>query len=83
MQKFILHWGEMDTRWGINRTRECIADMNKANGSDYQKQRLQDMLEFFEAGTACFDDVNRLSPSALRKIGKLSGKVTKLLGIWS
>jgi DNA-binding transcriptional regulator GbsR (MarR family) len=19
-QKFILHWGEMDTRWGINRT---------------------------------------------------------------
>jgi DNA-binding transcriptional regulator GbsR (MarR family) len=169
IQKYVLHWGEMGTRWGINRTvaqvhallfvsskpltaeeimetlsvarsnvsnslrelqnwgvikvvhmmgdrrdhfeslkdvwemfklvlaerkrrevdptvqvlRECIADMDKANGSDYQKQRLQDMLEFFESGTACFDDVNRLSPSALRKIGKLSGKVTKLLGMGS
>ena len=20
MQKFVLHWGEMDTRWGVNRT---------------------------------------------------------------
>src|SRR5262245_46691293 len=170
IQKYVLHWGEMGTRWGVNRTvaqvhallfvspkaltadeimetlsvarsnvsnslkelqqwgvikvvhvmgdrrdhfeplkdvwemfklvlaerkrreveptvqvlRECVAEMDKSNGAgEYQKQRLQDMLEFFEAGTTCFEDVNRLSPAALRKIGKLSGKVTKLLGLAS
>ena len=170
MQKFILHWGEMGTRWGINRTvaqvhallfispkpltaeeimetlsvarsnvstslrelqnwgiikmvhemgdrrehfeslkdvwelfklilterkrreidptigvlKECLSALDNGNSADrYQKQRLSDMLEFFEAGTVCFNDMNRLSPEALRKIGKLSGKVTKLLGLVS
>ena len=169
-KKFVLHWGEMGTRWGINRTvaqvhallfisakplnaedimdvlkvarsnvsnslrelqnwgiikvvpimgerrdhfeslkdvwemfkrvmaerkrreidptigvlRECLSAMDNGNGADgYQKQRLQDMLEFFEAGTVCFNDINRLSPEALRKIGKVSGKITKLLGLGS
>jgi DNA-binding transcriptional regulator GbsR (MarR family) len=168
LQKFVLHWGEMGTRWGINRTvaqihallfmsqkpltaeeimgtlsvarsnvsnslkelqnwgiikvvhvmgdrrdhfeslkdvwamfklvlaerkrrevdptlqilKECIGDMEKENKtSDTQKQRLKDMLEFFETGTACFEDIHRLSPAALRKIGKISGKITKLLGM--
>lgn len=169
VQKFVLHWGEMGTRWGINRTvaqvhallfispkpltadeimetlsvarsnvstslkelqtwgvikvvhtmgdrrdhfeslkdvwemfklvlaerrrrevdptvqvlRECLSGKEKGGTDDYQTQRLRDMLEFFESGTACFEDVNRLSPSALKKIGKLSGKVAKLLGMGS
>lgn len=169
-KKFILHWGEMGTRWGINRTvaqvhallfispsplnaddimaalhvarsnvsnslrelqnwgivrvvhvmgdrrdhfeslkdvweifklilaerkrreidptigvlRECLAEAGKAGGKeDFQARRLQDMLEFFETGTVCFNDVNRLSPDALRKVGKVSGKVAKLLGLAS
>jgi DNA-binding transcriptional regulator GbsR (MarR family) len=169
-KKFILHWGEMGTRWGINRTvaqvhallfispkplnaedimavlhvarsnvsnslrelqnwgivrvvhamgdrrdhfeslkdvweifklilaerkrreidptisvlQECLAEADKGNGmEDYQRRRLQDMLEFFETGTVCFNDINRLSPHALRKIGKVSGKITKLLGLGS
>ncbi len=168
-KKFILHWGEMGTRWGINRTvaqvhalifisskplnaddiidvlkvarsnvsnslrelqnwgiikvvhimgerrdhfeslkdvweifklvlserkrreidptisvlQECLAEAGKNGANDYEKQRLRDMMEFFEAGTVCFNDINRLSPDALRKVGKLSGKITKLLGLGS
>ena len=28
--------------------------------SDYEKQRLSEMLDFFEVGNACFEDVNKL-----------------------
>jgi hypothetical protein len=48
---------------------------------DHERRRLKDMLEFFETGMACFNDINRLSPSALRKIGTVTGKITKLLGL--
>ena len=61
--------------------KECLAEPSEKDEGDYQKQRFRDMMEFFEAGTVCFDDVNRLSPAALRKIGKVSGKITKLLGL--
>jgi DNA-binding transcriptional regulator GbsR (MarR family) len=167
-KKFILHWGEMGTRWGINRTvaqvhallfvssqaltadditealsvarsnvsnslkelqqwgiikvahvmgdrrdhfealkdvwevfklilaerkrreidptiavlRDCVDGLKKGGDSDgHLKAQLADMLEFFEAGTACFNDVNKLSPAMMKKAAKISGKVTSLLGL--
>ena len=168
MQKFVLHWGEMGTRWGVNRTvaqvhallyispkplnaeeiaktlsiarsnvsnslrelqnwgiikvvhvlgdrrdhfeslkdvwqmfqivlnerkrreidptvkllRECISESEKSGAADaHTRERLSAMIDFFETATMCYDDVNRLSPSAWRKLAKIGGKVQKLLGV--
>ena len=166
MKKFILHWGEMGTKWGINRTvaqvhallylspkpinaediaktlsiarsnvstslkelqswgivkvvhvlgdrrdhfeslkdvwqifqivlnerkhrevdptimmlRESVAELGKGSTGDaYTKQRLADMLEFFETGQTCYEDISRQSPATWRKLAKVGGKVQKLL----
>lgn len=166
MQKFILHWGEMGTRWGVNRTvaqvhallyifpkplnaeeiakilsiarsnvsnslrelqswgiirvvrmlgdrrdhfeslkdvwqmfqivlnerkhreidptvkllRECVAELEKGGAAEAQiRQRLSEMLEFFETGLACYEDFSRLPVSQWRKLAKIGGKVQKLL----
>ena len=167
MKKFILHWGEMGTKWGINRTvaqvhallyispeplnaediaktlgvarsnvstslkelqgwgivkvvhamgdrrdhfeslkdvwqifhivlnerkrrevdptitilRDTMAELGKGNANEaYMKQRLHDMLEFFETGTSCYQDISRQSPATWRKLAKMGGKIQKLLG---
>ena len=168
MQKFVLHWGEMGTRWGVNRTvaqvhallyispkplnaeeiaktlsiarsnvsnslrelqnwgiikvvhvlgdrrdhfeslkdvwqmiqivlnerkrreidptvkllRECVAELEKGGASDaHTRERLSEMVDFFETAMTCYNDVNRLPPSAWRKLAKIGGKVQKLLGV--
>ena len=168
MQKFILHWGEMGTRWGVNRTvaqvhallyvspeplsaeaiaatlsvarsnvsnslrelqgwgiikavhvlgdrrehyeslqdvwqmfqivlnerkrreidptvkllRECVADLEQGKTADAQtKQRLSEMLKFFEDGLTCYEDVSRLSVSQWRKLAHTRGKMQKLLSL--
>jgi len=165
-RKFVLHWGEMGTRWGINRTvaqvhallfvspkppqaeeiveilsvarsnvstslkelqnwglvkvvhvlgdrrdhfethkdvwalfqiilaerkrreidptvallREAVADTkSEGKADDYAREQLARMVEFFESATACYDNIGKLSPSALRKLAKMGGKVGALL----
>jgi DNA-binding transcriptional regulator GbsR (MarR family) len=164
-RKFILHWGEMGTRWGINRTvaqvhallyiteaplnaeqiaatlqvarsnvsnslrelqswgvvkivhvmgdrrdhfeslkdvwhmfqvvlnerkrreidptvailREAVSESGSGSSDDYARGKMREMLEFFEVGTACYDDLEKLSPSALKKLLKMGGKVGALL----
>ncbi|CAN5682947.1 GbsR/MarR family transcriptional regulator [soil metagenome] len=167
-QKFILHWGEMGTRWGINRTvaqihallmiterplaadeitdlleiarsnvstslrelqnwgivrlvhmpgdrrdhfeslkdvyemfriiarerrrreidptigllRECIAEAEKPRSSDtYTRERLTDLLEFFELATSSFDLAEKLPTQSLLKVAKMGDKAVKVLGI--
>jgi DNA-binding transcriptional regulator GbsR (MarR family) len=166
-QKFILHWGEMGTRWGINRTvaqvhallfvsskplhaeeiantlavarsnvsnslrelqgwgivrvvhvlgdrrdhfesikdvweifrivaeerkrreidptlrvlRECVGELKKTGaGSQYTRERLQEMLEFLTATTSLFEELIRIPAGALKGITRLRGKLTLLLG---
>jgi DNA-binding transcriptional regulator GbsR (MarR family) len=166
-KKFILHWGEMGTRWGINRTmaqvhaliyiaprplhaeeiteilsvarsnvstclrelqnwglvkvvhvlgdrrdhfetykdvwqmfqvvmkermkreieptmallREAVNETDSAGkDDDVARERLTAMLEFFDSATSCFADIEKLSPSTLRKLMKMGGKVSKLIG---
>ena len=166
-RKFVLHWGEMGTRWGINRTvaqihallflspkplnaediadtlsiarsnvstsikelqgwgvvkvvhqmgyrrdhfecmkdvwemfrvivdqrkrretdptlellRECVAEAKKPGNSDtYPRQRLADMLEFFEIMTTWCDQTSRMSTSAVQKFVKLGDKVARMFG---
>ncbi len=166
-QKFILHWGEMGTRWGINRTvaqvhallylsprplnaeqitrtlavarsnvstslrelqswgivrvvhvlgdrrdhfesmknvwemfqvvlderkrreidptlevlRTCVAELEKAGPADaYTRERLVEMLDFFENMTSLYLEVRRMPVGALRRMARLRGRLRKLLG---
>jgi DNA-binding transcriptional regulator GbsR (MarR family) len=167
-QKFIRHWGEMGTRWGINRTvaqihallmisdrplpadeitdalgiarsnvstslrelqnwgivrlvhvasdrrdhfeslrdvyemfriiarerrrreidptisliRECIAEAEKPKAANaYTRERLTELLEFFELATGSFDLVEKVPTQSLLKIARTGDKALKLLGI--
>ena len=167
-RKFILHWGEMGTRWGINRTvaqihallmisdralaadeiaetleiarsnvstslrelqnwgivrlvhvpgdrrdhfeslkdvyemfriilrerrrrevdptitllRDCIAEAEKPKSADaYTRDRLAELLEFFELGTSSFDLAEKLPTASLLKVAKMGDKAVKLLGL--
>ena len=167
-RKFILHWGEMGTRWGINRTvaqihallmisdralpadeiaetleiarsnvstslrelqnwgivrlvhvpgdrrdhfeslkdvyemfriilrerrrrevdptisllRDCIAEAEKPKSADaYTRDRLTELLEFFELGTSSFDLAEKLPTTSLLKVAKMGDKAVKLLGL--
>lgn len=169
-QKFILHWGEMGTRWGINRTvaqihallylspeplnaegiaetlsvarsnvstslkeltnwgiikvvhvlgdrrdhfesmkdvwemfrvvleerkrreidptlallRECMAETKKPNAEErHARERIGEMLEFFETMTAWYDQMRRLPMQTAVKFVKMGGKIPKLLGLAS
>jgi DNA-binding transcriptional regulator GbsR (MarR family) len=166
MKQYILHWGEMGTRWGINRTvaqvhallylspspltaeeiadtlsvarsnvstsvreleawglvravhvlgdrrehyesmkdvwemfriiieqrkkreidptievlQHCIAELDHGGDAEaYTREKLQDMREFFEAMTGCYEEVRQLPPGALRSLAKMRGKIRKLL----
>jgi len=169
-QKFVLHWGEMGSRWGINRTvaqihallflspkpldaeeiaqtldvarsnvsnslrelqgwgivrvvhvlgdrrdhfesmkdvwemfrividerkkretdptlamlRESVTEAKKPGQADaYTRQRLEDMLEFFELMTHWCEQTRRLPTAAVVRLVKMGDKVVKLLGIGS
>ena len=165
--KFILHWGEMGTRWGINRTvaqihallflsqkplnaeeiadaltvarsnvstslrelqgwgiirvvhvmgdrrdhfeslrdvwelfrlvlderkrreidptlailRDCVIEAEKAGASEkYARERLGDLLGFFETTTAWYEQIRRMPTGAVIKFVKLGDKLRKLVG---
>ena len=170
MQKFILHWGEMGTRWGINRTvaqihallflsprplhaeeiaetlsvarsnvsnslrelqnwgivktvhvlgdrrdhfesmkdvwgmfrvilderkkretdptlhllRECVAEAKKPGQADaHAKERLAEMLSFFELMTTWYEQTRKMPTPAVLKFVKLGDKVARMLGVGS
>jgi DNA-binding transcriptional regulator GbsR (MarR family) len=167
-QKFILHWGEMGTRWGINRTvaqihallflsprplpaeeiattlriarsnvsnslhelqnwgivrvvhvlgdrrdhfesmkdvfdmfrvitherkkreidptlqvlQRCIAEAGKPKSADrYTRERLTDLLQFFELAETAYFQLEKLPTAALLKLAKAGDKTLRLLGI--
>ena len=167
-QKFILHWGEMGTRWGINRTvaqihallyispkpldaeeitetlsvarsnvsnslrelqgwgivkvvhvigdrrdhfeamkdvwemfrivlderkkrecdptlallRECAAEAGRGSGEDaYTRERLVNLLQFFETMLTWYEQIRRLPTATLLKVVRLGDRISKLLGL--
>ncbi len=165
-KKFILHWGEMGTRWGINRTvaqihallylapeplnaeqiaetlsvarsnvstslkelqswgivrvvhalgdrrdhfestkdvwemfrvvlderkrreidptlsvlRSCVGDLSKDRKAEaYTRERLKEMLEFFEEAAELYQEFQRIPPRAARKFFQLKGRIGKLV----
>lgn len=167
-EKFVLHWGEMGTRWGVNRTvaqihallylspkplaadeiaetlqvarsnvssslwelqswgvakithvmgdrrdhfeslkdvwqmfqivlderkrreidptlkvlRECVAELEESgNAEAHTKERIHEMLDFFDAMTAWYHEIRRLPKNAVVKFVKLGSKVRELVGM--
>lgn len=167
-EKFILHWGEMGTRWGINRTvaqihallflsprplsaeeiaqtlavarsnvstslkelqswgiikvvhllgdrrdhfeslkdcwemfriimderkkreadptllllRDCVAEASRSGQTDkYTRERLTDMLDFFEQMTAWYEQTRRIPTPSVIRMCKMGDKIAKLLGV--
>ncbi|MEY2494957.1 MAG: hypothetical protein QOJ45_1449 [Verrucomicrobiota bacterium] len=167
-QKFVLHWGEMGTRWGINRTvaqvhallflaekplpadqiaktlgvarsnisnslrelqnwgivriihvvgdrrdhfesmkdvfamfrviarerkkreieptlrvlRDCLAESGRPKAAaPYTRERLADLVNFFEIATNAYEQMEKLPTPAVLKLAKLGDKALKLLGV--
>ena len=57
--------------------RECAAGMKPADG--YARDRVSQLLGFFEDLDSLYTDLRRLPPAALRQVMKLRGKLKGLL----
>jgi DNA-binding transcriptional regulator GbsR (MarR family) len=60
--------------------RRSLAELDHEGHADaYTRERLQEMAEFFEGGSALYDEVSQFSPGTLRGLLKMRGKLRKLL----
>jgi DNA-binding transcriptional regulator GbsR (MarR family) len=61
--------------------RDAVAETRKAGAADaYTRERLGDMLEFFELMTAWCEQTRRLPTPAVIKLVKMGDRIGKLLG---
>jgi DNA-binding transcriptional regulator GbsR (MarR family) len=57
----------------------CLAELEQEGSRDtYTRERLQAMAEFFDAGTAAYEELSQLSPETLRGLLKIRGKIRKV-----
>jgi DNA-binding transcriptional regulator GbsR (MarR family) len=63
----------------ISMLRNCVADPD-AKADAYVKDRLEQMLEFFETMLSAYEDVRRVPPSAVRQFARLKGGLKNLAG---
>jgi len=59
--------------------RECASDPAAA-GQPYLRERVEEMLDFFETMTSAYEEVRRVPPGALRQMMRLKGRLRALLG---
>jgi DNA-binding transcriptional regulator GbsR (MarR family) len=65
----------------LNMLREAVADAKKPGAADpYTRERLTDMLQFFELMTSWTEKTRKLPTPALIRMVKLGDKVAKLVG---
>jgi len=61
--------------------RQCVDELGKSESSaSYTKQRLEEMLEFFEIVTKSYEQVRDLSKEELLRLFRLGETFRKLLG---
>ena len=61
--------------------RKALDELDGARSGDrYTRERLQELLEFFETMTELYDELRHLPITALRSVARMRGKVKKLLG---
>ncbi|HEV2731978.1 MAG TPA: MarR family transcriptional regulator [Terriglobales bacterium] len=60
--------------------RRCLAELEQEDSRDtYTRDRLKDMIDFFDAATTAYEESVQISPQALRGVLKMRGKIRKLL----
>jgi DNA-binding transcriptional regulator GbsR (MarR family) len=65
----------------LNVLRACVEEMESSGSADeYTKQRLEEMLEFFETFTKSYEQIRDMPKKDLLKLLKLGDKLRKLLG---
>lgn len=66
----------------ISLLRDCIAEAGKPKAADaYTRERLGQLLEFFELATSSCDLLEKLPTQSLLKVAKMGDKALKLLGV--
>jgi len=62
--------------------RKALDQLDGARSGDrYTRERLQELLEFFEIMTELYDELRHLPITALRSVARMRGKVRKLLAL--
>jgi DNA-binding transcriptional regulator GbsR (MarR family) len=59
--------------------RRSLAELEREHSDSYTRDRLNEMADFFEAASATYEEINRLSPRALRGVLKMRGRIRRLL----
>ena len=61
---------------------ECIAAADKPRSADvYTRERLTDLVQFFELAETAYGQLEKLPTSALLKVAKMGDKAARLLGL--
>lgn len=61
--------------------RECLTELGREGAGDaYARERVAAMLEFMEDMCGFYDEARKMSPSALKSLAKLRGKLRGFLG---
>jgi hypothetical protein len=61
--------------------KDCVAEAGRAGAAEkYSRQKLDELLGFFEQTTAWYEQVRRLPTSAMVKFIRLGGQLRKMLG---
>ncbi|MFL6590752.1 MAG: ArsR family transcriptional regulator, partial [Chthoniobacterales bacterium] len=62
--------------------RDCIEESGKPKAADaYTRDRLNELINFFEVATNAYEQLEKLPTPALLKLAKLGDKAFKLLGV--
>jgi DNA-binding transcriptional regulator GbsR (MarR family) len=62
--------------------RDCMLEADKASSAEdkYARERLQELLSFFETMTAWYEQLRKLPASTVLKIAKLGDRIRRLIG---
>jgi DNA-binding transcriptional regulator GbsR (MarR family) len=64
--------------------RNCIEEAGKPKAAaPYTRERLADLLNFFEVATTAYEQLEKLPTPAVLKLAKLGDRAFKLLGVKS
>lgn len=63
--------------------RECVAEAEKTKADPHTRERLSELLGFFETMTSWYGQIRQLPTAAAVKFVKLGDKVIKLVGLGS
>jgi len=61
--------------------RDCVIEAEKAgSGEKYARERLGDLLDYFETTSSWYEQIRRMPTGAMIKFVKMGDKLRKLIG---